>query len=228
MKNPLMVSILAAVLSAICLGIVLVNTSATEAHGGDPLLPIAAPDVDLLARVEALAEENRELRDRLVMLELRPAPAQRTPAVNVFASKEEFDAFRDEVSDEFASLTGNIPGKPDAFRERVAASLSEIRKGEAVQSARARLEKRTATIERNAPKIAEWLGLTPDQSNFMSAAFLARYEREAEYIRQWEAGASEEIIGELKAIDRETHVAELAVFLTPEQLERFLSRGGGK
>ena len=228
MKNPLIVSILAVVLSAVGLGVILVSSLFTESREGFSLLPIAAPGADLQARVEALAEENRELRDRLVMLELHPAPAQRTPAIDVFASKEEFNAFRDEVSDEFASLTGNISGRPDAFRERVAASLSEIRKSEAVQSARARLEKRTATIDRNAPKIAEWLGLTPAQSNSMSAAFLSRYEREAEYIRQWEAGASEEIIGELKALDRETHVAELAVFLTPEQLETYLSRGGGK
>ena len=62
----------------------------------------------------------------------------------------------------------------------------------------------------------------------MRTALLNKFERESELIRRWEAGEDDEILGEQKASDRETLRVELSRFLSPEQLETYLSRGGTK
>ena len=54
------------------------------------------------------------------------------------------------------------------------------------------------------------------------------YEREADILRRWEEGEGDEVLGSMKLNDREVHRTELAAFLTEEQLETYLSRGGGK
>ena len=51
------------------------------------------------------------------------------------------------------------------------------------------------------PRIEAGLELAPDQSSQTRSALLARYDREAELTRCWEAG--EDPIGEIKRSDRE-------------------------
>ncbi|TDJ76782.1 MAG: hypothetical protein E2O39_02725 [Planctomycetota bacterium] len=233
MKAPLIVSFLALVLSAVALAAMLTTALSTEPRAVDPALPsAAASDADILAQLKNLAEENRDLRDRLAILELIPAssPSQRVPVTAGFVPKEEFEAFRDEVRLALASsgaldddaLTA-LPG----FKKKVADTLSEIRHEEAVGKVRTRIEARLAKLDETMPRIDEWLELTPQQSSSMRTALLAQYDREAELVRRWEAGEDTEILGELKRSDREAHRNELAGFLTPAQLETYTSRGGG-
>ena len=65
------------------------------------------------------------------------------------------------------------------------------------------------------------------QSGEMRTALEARYEREADLTMRWEAGEATEALGEQKRTDYETHQADLALILTPEQLATYRSRRGG-
>ena len=233
MKAPLIVALLALVLSAVALAAMLTTALSTEPRATDPALPmVSAHDADILAQLKSLTEENRDLRDRLATLELMPAssPSQRAPVTAGFVPKEEFEAFRDEVR-----LALGSSGTPDGealtslpgFKEQIADTLSEIRHEEAVGKVRTRIAARLAKLDETMPRIDEWLELTLQQSSSMRTALLAQYDREAELVRRWEAGEDSEVLGELKRSDREAHRDELAGFLTPAQLETYASRSGG-
>ena len=245
MKSPLIVALLALAVSAVGFTTVFMNAPgprSTPSKGSRGAAPEPAatlgPGPDLLARIGELAQENRELRDRLTSLELRPAPEQRAPVTGAFVSREEFDAFRDEL---LASLGGSRrlveashekppPMELEDFREHVAGVLYDIRKQEAVAKFRS-LDERTAELDEDMPRFEEWLELTRDQSDRMRSVLLAQYEREADIIRRWEEGEDPEVLGAMKRNDREVHREELAEVLTPEQFETYTSRmdrAGGK
>lgn len=236
MKNPIALSLVALVASLVALGSILVQ-GATDPAGGAATSEGAtvsrdtvAPD--LAARVESLAAENAVLRDRIAMLETAPVAAERTVDTSTLVPRDEFDAFRDEVMKALEGetmLAASASKKPDAFKEQVAQALQEVRHKETAEKWQSGVQKRVDAIDETMPKIERWLELTPDQSSSMRTALLAQYERQQEYIRQWEAGADDEIIGELKTADNEALRTELSGFLSPEQLERYTRRGrGGK
>lgn len=232
MKSPLVVSLIALVLSAVAVAAMLGRSPSSGPREEAPVLSGAsAAEAELLARLDELTAENRALRDRFEMLELRAAPEPRTPVTDGFATREELEALREELRDALAGgglPAGAIPGESGEFKEQVAGALSAIRKDEAVGKARARQEDRLASLEDTMPKIEQWLELSPHQSEEMRSALLAQYDRETDLIRRWEAGEDPEILGEQKRSDREALRGDLAVFLSPEQLETFLNRGGGK
>ena len=113
------------------------------------------------------------------------------------------------------------------FRAFVADTLTELRASEAAAELRA-IEERAERLDEILAILATRLALTQPQSDRLRSALLARFDREAEYVRLWEQGAEEDVLTKLKATDRETHEAELATFLSPEQIAvyRSLALGG--
>ena len=232
MKNPLFLSSI-----AVALGVAAVVISLTGRR------PVASYDTSgettesrdgrsaEAHRIEALTQRIRDLNERLSALELVPVapPSSRSPGASTFVSREEFDSLRREVL-KALSGRGTAASKGDSasdeFRDQVAATLSEIRKAEAVRNVRAKQESQIERLNERMPKIEGWLELTPDQSTRMRSALLAQYDRDAELTRRWEEGESDEVLGEIKRTNRETHLTELGQILTPAQLETYSLRGG--
>lgn len=194
------------------------------------------PSAELLTRLDELAAANRELRARLDELEHRAAPLPRVPVAD-FASKEELEALRAEVRElvpELIQRTAASPGadvpEPASFEDRVAETLTAIRKQEKVTAVREKQEQRVARLDQDVARIDEWLQLDRRQTDELRTALLAQYERETELRRLWEEGVEDELLGERKRSDLESFRSDLEVFLTPAQLETFWSAvvGGGK
>ncbi len=232
MKNPILLSLVALIVSVVALAALLFRVPVGELEA----LPVALPgagqsQAELLARLDALSEETRRLRNQLALLESSPSPEARTPVLDGFVSQEEFEAFRDEMRAAFAERSEFVvppSGQSDEFEAQVADTLSKIRLTESVEAARSKLSKLAGEVDATMPKITSWLELTPSQSESMRTALLDLYDREADLVRRWEAGEDPELLGETKRIDRETHRAQVAAFLTPQQLETYTSRGSGK
>ena len=182
------------------------------------------PSVDLQALQEAvsrLQKENEELRMELEML----GAASRREPVAGFVPLAEFEAFRDEV---LAALPKNgaveevvESSTPDAFEEKVASALIEIRQKEQFDAVRDYHEKRNARLEEDVENLANWLEMNADQVSEMRRALLVQYDREAEQARLWEAGENPEVLGELKRTDGEAFDRDLRTFLSDGQVETF-------
>jgi len=182
------------------------------------------PSVDLQALQEAvsrLQKENEELRMELEML----SAASRREPVAGFVPLAEFEAFRDEV---LAALPKNgaveevvESSTPDAFEEKVASALIEIRQKEQFDAVRDYHEKRNARLEEDVENLANWLEMNADQVSEMRRALLVQYDREAEQARLWEAGEDPEVLGELKRTDGEAFDRDLRTFLSDGQVETF-------
>jgi len=213
MKSTRIVSLLALAVGVIGFVIVL-TTGHRRAEAG--LLPAADPNADFPPRIGDLAE-------------LRAAEVQRAPVVAGLVSSRELDARRDEspeVLDEDPAESPKVVtlAELQEFREYVTSTLSEIRKQKAADELR-RLEKRSANLDATVSTLEDSLELTPHQSDKLRSLLLSGFDREAEYLRLWEEGADEEILGELKASDHEVNVTELSGFLTAEQLAAYLAHG---
>jgi len=191
-----------------------------------------APGSELHRRVAELEDENRSLRDRLSLLEDLPVPeAPAREPLSGFVTRSEFDAFREELEKALSPRSARREGASSSpeFQQEIATALNQIRHQEAVDKVRHRQESRLAELDETLlPKVEEWLQLTPSQTYEMRTALLNQFERENELVRRWEAGEDDEVLGEQKASDRETLRVELSRFLSPQQLETYLSRGGGK
>ncbi len=231
MRAALGMATLALLLGGVALLAALSGRGAPGPERDPPALARAAPNAELRARLDALASENRDLRERLALLEARPAPDARAPATAGLATVEELEALRAELRAAVAARARPDEGAGDAapvFKERVAETLSEIRHEEAVAKVRSQQERRLERLDETMPKVEEWLGLSPYQSDRMRSALLVQYEREAELVRRWEAGEDPELLGERKVADREQHLAEVAAFLSAQQYETYAARVGGK
>jgi len=237
MKTPLVLSLLAIVIATATFVSSLVGGGSEGRRDAVELPAASGPDLGaaLDLRVEELAEENRALRERLALLELRPepAPAMRTPVTDGLVPRDEFEAFRDEVREALALKSpSGLKGPVGAagLKEEVVQALGEVRKAEAAEKVAKWREGRVDRLDETMPKLEASLGLTSAQSAQMRSALLAQYDREAELTRRWQAGEDPEALGEIKGTDRETHLAELSGILTPEQLESYTTRRnrGGK
>ena len=235
MKNPLIVSLLALVLSAAALATMLVNQSATEAREGAPLLPIAAPEADLVARVESLGEENRELRDQVAMLENelldriatlegREDSSARVP-VGGYVPVAEFEALRDEMRTALAG-GGALPADSPAFKEQVADTIVDLKREQAIKDSQKNLENRSGRLSEQLPDFAEKLGLTHLQESEMQKALGAHYAKEAQYGVLYAEGMPRVEIGEQKQDDLQALSDALGGILSPAQLQAYLSLQG--
>ena len=231
MKTPLTVSLLALLVSG--LGLLLATLAGSpldERSAGDRSPAVAGPDADLLRRIAELAEETRVLRERLAELELRPVTTQRAPlgdgGMGAAVTREEFEALGRPVDVGRSLGTDPSPAELDAFREHVAGVILDLRRDEAV-GLKKKHEDRVASLDDRLPGMAEWLGLTPYQTEKMRSVLLAQYGREGDILRRWEEGEDADVLGAMKRDDRAVHEDELAEVLTPEQFRTYTSREWG-
>ena len=217
MKSPSIVSLAVLLLVVFSAAMMVMKRPSPGASDADTNHPSpAVPEVDLLAHLEALAEGNQELRDRLSALELIPAAPARTPAAG-YVTDEEFQAFREEV---LAALDALAPGgaaKPAKLDEQVADALGEIRRQEAYAQAYANHEKSTSSVDGRVQGWSRWLGLDDVQQGQLNDLINERDEREREYLHAWKEGADEAALEEMRSSMHRDHFQSVRQILTPDQ-----------
>jgi len=226
MKTPLIISLLALVLSVVAIVSMLVGTGVPESREESAVVPVASdPTATLLTELEAL-------RQRVAELEMIPASAQveRAPAPDGYVSKEDFFAFREEVLGALdgSSLVSSIQG-PE-FKDTLEVTLDEINRDQAIEKTNASYQMRVDGIDERMAQLDAKLDLSRQQSGALREELLTRYERDADMSRRWHEGEDPEVIGELKMTNNQAHQDALSLILTPEQLEsyRSLGRWGGR
>jgi len=234
MKELPSLSFVALALGAAALVLSLVGRSSSGHQEASAPVAVGVGDSFAL-RVEELADENRDLRERLSALELRPVsgPGGRAPVASGIVSREEFEVVREEVRGLLAgrsSVALELAGDPNRFKEQMASTLDEIRKDETADKVRTWQEERFQQLDQTMPNLEIKLELTPQQSRQLRSALMAQYDREAELTRRWQTGEDPAVLGELKRSDHEAHLTELSGILSLDQLERYsgLRRAGGK
>lgn len=232
MKAPIVLSLTACVLSGLAFAWVLTGSDSSRAGDG---ARSAQPALDLEARVDALARENEALRAQLASLEIQPAarPVERVPLGDGFATKEDLEALRAQLEKALQqrglaldAIAAN--GQSPQFKDLLKEALGEVRKEESAAKATAKSESRYERLDSvTIPKMNDWLGLDQNQSRAMRDALVARYDRENEMLQAWQNGESDEVLGQMKLDNRTTHMAEVELFLSPEQFQTYSNRGGG-
>ena len=228
MKNPLALSCAALAISLIALLGVMVNSGAPLTKESDAVAPDPGSTNQLLERIAELADESRALRNRIAMLESRPAAAQRVPVAVASVSPKELDAFKEEVQAELETLsTSSIAStEGQVLEEKIAVYLDKARMEEKVERAAGYRAKREANLEGDVDKMTTWLDLTQNQADSLRSTLILQSEREAELLRLWEEGADDQVLGEMKAADGQAFQDELSGFLSTDQLETYLGAVG--
>lgn len=236
---PLSLLIAAVLLASATAGVTTwVLADAGEPNARGPAAEDAVANAALLARVDELAAENRELHQRLEGLELRPpaAPPSEPVALDAreplggYVSLDAFEEFQTEVRAKLSKQPQVATESPE-FKEQVASALVDVRKEENFEKVRKQQEARSARLDEDVEKVREWLDLEPYQADEMRQALLDQYEREDEVRRLWEEGEEGEVLGELKAAAGAAFRTDAEAILTPTQFETFwegIGRGGGK
>lgn len=214
MRSPLLVSFLALTLSVVGIVLVLTQGTPSASDDGEGARQAAAPQVDLLGRLDALAVENRGLRSRLASLELRPA-ANRAPAAG-FVPLGDFEAFQEEVRAALES-GGVALAQPERLGEEVAVALDTIRRDEAYARAVGDHEKSEANVTQRIRGWSNWLGLDQGQEELMVGILADQSSRNAEVLRAWEEGADTETIEAMRTSVRRDHFRSIRAILSPEQ-----------
>lgn len=223
--NPsiLKVSLVAAVAGAAAAGVT--TLALTRSEVADTAANAVAPpeaagprqDEGLLAEVDALSAENRELRARIEALESRPIPDARTaiePSVG-------------QLPTSVAAAQGDASSAalPQAeFQARVAAAIEAIRTQERAEAARERDERELARMEERLTEMTERLALSPGQVKDMRAFMLAERDARAELDRLRDQGADREAYRLAREDQRKREVAELTRILTPDQYKTLQER----
>jgi hypothetical protein len=217
---------LACVLSALAAtGFLLFGSPAPQAQEQTLSLP---SDEGLTARIDAVVEENRRLRDRISMLEARPMETQRAPITEDFVTRAELEALRQELLAQAAD-SGAQSADPLRWKAQVAEALTQVRKDEAVQSTRNFQEKRLARLDDDLLIVQAKLQLEPSQTSALRPVLQAAYDREAEVRRLWESGVDPQMLADRKAGDLEMFRTDIGRVLTPTQLDTYwatFSRAG--
>jgi hypothetical protein len=226
--------VVAAVLGAASGGVtasLLVGSRASDTESGAAAaIPRADAGVEALALVDELREENRDLSDRVAMLELRQQPAQRDPAGD-FVLEQDFLAFSDEVRAWMAGTAGSSEGRPQVpiapeLKSQVATVLQDIRKEEQVAKVRKNLDREAADIDQRVAKVSEWLELDTYQEDQVRVILADKQRRDRELVQMWEDGVDDEVMGEAKRTNAEELLASFQRILTPGQYETFAARFG--
>ena len=223
--NPsiLTVSLVAAVAGAAAAGVVTLalapSDAATPADNAVTLTEAASPrqGTDLVAELDELASENRELRARIEALESRPMSDART----LIEPSDGQHSAAIAAAQGGASALG-VP--PAEIQAQVATAIEAIRTQERAEAARAREQRELQRMEERLTDLRERLGLSPTQENDLRALLLADRAAEAEYDRQREAGMSRDALRVVREQQRTEQQAQLAKILTPEQLANYRQR----
>lgn len=183
--------------------------------------PAPGPESELHDRVRELGIENRELRERLAAIELRGASASRAAVVEG-VSQEDFEAFKQEISDRIAATQGARVGAGN-LEAQVADVLQSIRKQETLETIRQSQEKRARALEDRLARLSRDLGLDNHQVRELRSIFTTQMERNRELTRLWAEGADSQALGEAKRIYAVEDRAAIERTLTPQQLETYRS-----
>jgi hypothetical protein len=111
----------------------------------------------------------------------------------------------------------------EVFQERVAETLTRIRREERLEAVRTTLEEQPTALEETLPKYEEWLGLSGYPSGQMRLALEGKFERDAELLKLWAGGAADDAVSKQKAEDSQAFQDAIGIFLTPEQLATYMS-----
>ena len=216
MKSFSIISAAALLFSALGFGLLLSNPPSPVASSGAALLAASPRSAgDLEQAPVGRASRPQELRRAPVrQAVLEPTPAQEDESS---AGEERAPVNAERPPASAAELT--------EFRAFVNDTLRELRDEEAHEMTQG-IERRAEHLGQSVAMLEELLELSTQQADQLRTAILLRLDREGEYVWQWKNGADEQILGELKASDLETHRGEVAVFLTPEQLEAYMSQLG--
>ena len=232
MKTEVLVCSLLAVvlgtLSAVVTSSMLAQGPAPGREAAVPATPAAWSDSEHSDRLRELEIENQELRERLAIVELRLASTSRVPIVEG-VSKEELEAFEQDVWDRFAAEQNARAGTLD-LEVRVADALQSIRKQEQLEAIRRFQEKQARGLEDRLARLTRDLGLDDHQVNELRSIFTTQMERNRELTRLWQESADSQSLGEAKRLYAEEDRAAIERTLTPEQLATYRStwRSGAK
>ncbi len=186
------------------------------------------------SEVDARAALLDELSLRVAALEVQSADPARTDASVADSSelRAELEALRDELRAALARLdSGAADVSPEQLADQVAAVVETREKQEQIDAYSKYQSDREERLDQDMTFLGEKLGLVGDQSERLRSAILAQYEREAEQLRLWREGTSDELVGELKQQDGLLFDEELSGVLTDEQRSNFweiVAKGGGK
>ena len=170
------------------------------------------PDAHLLAQLETLRAQNRDLSDRIAVLELRPQVSERAPAMD--------PSFEEEVRTWMENAGTGDPSR-GALELEVAEALHTIRDQEELEEQQIKLARRDEWITDTVEKVAPELGLNEYQTRAMRNAWVAKADADAELGRLWTSGENRESIGEIKRLNEEQHQTTLQGFLAPQQYEAY-------
>ena len=131
--------------------------------------------------------------------ELRPSE-RRSALPAAGASREAVSSAEGTLADVDPSAQAATYEELLEFRAYVDATLAEMRSEEAAERFQ-RLQRRAGRLDDTMRELEARLSLTPAQSDELRTAILAQLDRETEYVRQWEQGADEEILSELRSRD---------------------------
>jgi len=218
MKLPLVLASLALVLSALAF-----MASAWRGLSGrvEEAVPTAlapsGPDADLLTRLTALEEEQRRLRDELALGRHSGAAPSRTPAGD-FATRDELDALREELSAGAAGAGGLAPAELEG---QVAEAMETLRLEEAFIEAVAEQEDRAASLDGRVELWAEWLTLDELQSSQLKELMARRDQASKDALDAWANGLDFAAVQELGRIADEQFRVALTAQLDPDQLKRY-------
>ena len=246
MRLSLLAGLFAAAL--LLLGVLYLVVSPSAEARADPARGEASALLDLevvRARLASLEREKSELIARLDALEQREPRTMRAPVTSVAPGAhggpdvEELRRDIDALTDRLESLTAKLDARlgapasagdpiqaPAGFKNQVASAMEEIRREELEEQLLAKQEAQRAEIDDRVEQLGEWLQLTPYQSTGMRDAVVAQYDRNAELLRLWQAGASDEDLGERKRENRDVHRAEVEALLSADQFEAYWDREG--
>lgn len=231
MKSSMNMSLIALIVSAVALAATAVNLSFLGSSERDAPLPTTEPNAELLARIDALDDGLRALRDQLTVLDDRPAPDQVRIDVGEFASKSEFDALQEELRtvlgitpsrDRRESAESPVSEISLEFKQQVSEALTEVRKKEQVEEVQKWQESRAARLKEMMPEVTQKLGLAPYQQELMQSALEGIYQAQADV----KAGSADDMPDgrtprEVWDDNLQAFLGELGGFLTPHQLELY-------
>ena len=232
MKTPLLAVALALLVGFAALAAALVQRSAPAPREVAALRANESIPPGLLARLDEIAEQQRQLGVQVSMLEGVAGRTARSPVVSDAVTRAEFEAFQAEVLKALEGRANDLlPGAgrrdPTAFKAQVAGAVEELRNEEAAAKLEAARQAHFAGLDELMPKLEQKLGLTSSQSRELRGALADKYDRDAQLVARWQLGEDPMVLGQEKADNHATHRAELDAVLTPQQIETLAGITGG-
>ena len=226
-KVAVPLSLLALVLAVVGLFAALDSGGAVDGGPESPASVPAARDDALLARISALEGENQELRERVVSLEMRPAPApDRRALESDGVTRADLDALRAEVRGWLDD--GFVPVASEDLEDKVLVALESIRQEEEFEQAVADHEKRSGYREERVEAWVDWLALDAAQTDRLNQLMQERDEAVERALQDWANGVDLGTVEERREAAEGRMISEISRMLTSEQAERMGQKFGDR